>query len=185
MRGEFHGCAFIPLLDEPEASESLELLTSRLAGGAEACCVKPPLGGLAFIATEGEVSDMLDSWWAYAVPADRLPVLVMLHEPGLERWVGEMDAEAVIGVARPDELALYAGMANVQAVVGQDVRMLPELVTRSNDDCFDEAPAGSAAYRRCRTFHRTPLPWVLSDAAPCPLHVPPGRQLPMAGGARP
>ena len=145
MRGEFHGCAFIPLLDEPEASQSLELLTSRLAGGAEACCVKPPLGGLAFIATEGEVSDMLDSWWAYAVPAERLPVLVMLHEPGLERWVGDMDAEAVIGVARPDELALYAGMANVQAVVGRDVGMLTELVMRRYDDCFDAAPAGSAA----------------------------------------
>jgi MinD-like ATPase involved in chromosome partitioning or flagellar assembly len=146
VRGEFHGCAFIPLLDEPEASQSLELLTSRLSASSStpACCVKPPLGGLAFVSTEGEVSDMLDSWWSYAVPADRMPVLIMVHEPGLERWVADMDAEAVIGVARPDELGLYAGMANVQAVVGRDVRVLTELVMRNYDDCFDAASEGEA-----------------------------------------
>jgi MinD-like ATPase involved in chromosome partitioning or flagellar assembly len=146
VRGEYHGCAFIPLLDEPEASQSLELLTSRLSASSSppASCVKPPLGGLAFITTEGEVSDMLDSWWSYAVPAERLPVLVLLHEPGLERWVGGMDAEAVVGVARQDELALYAGLPNVRAVVGRDVRALTELVMRTYDDCFDAPPAGAA-----------------------------------------
>src|ERR1041385_5154369 len=142
MRGEFHGCAFIPLLDEPEASQSLELLASRLdpGGSVPATVVKPPLGGLAFLATEGEVSDMLDSWWTHYVPADRLPVLILRHEPGLERWVGGMDAEAVVGVQRPDELGLYAGMGNVQAVVGRDVRMLTELVMRT------DRSAGSAAW---------------------------------------
>jgi MinD-like ATPase involved in chromosome partitioning or flagellar assembly len=147
VRGEFHGCAFIPLLDEPEASQSLELLTSRLSASAAnpACCVKPPLGGLAFVSHEGEVSDMLDSWWSYAVPAERMPVLIMVHEPGLERWVGGMDAEVVVAVQRQDELALYAGLANVQAVVGQDVRVLTELVMRTYDDCFAPPPAGEAA----------------------------------------
>jgi MinD-like ATPase involved in chromosome partitioning or flagellar assembly len=145
VRGEYHGCAFIPLLDEPEASQSLELLTSRLSasGTPPASCVKPPLGGLAFISTEGEVSEMLDSWWSYAVPADRMPVLVLLHESGLERWVGGMDAEAVVGVTRQDELALYAGLPNVRAVVGRDVRVLTELVMRTYDDCFDAPPAGA------------------------------------------
>jgi MinD-like ATPase involved in chromosome partitioning or flagellar assembly len=146
VRGEFHGCAFIPLLDEPEATRSLELLTSRLAATANppASCVKPPLGGLAFITTEGEVSDMLDSWWGYAVPAERMPVLILLHEPGLERWVAGMDAEAVVGVARQDELALYGDLPNVRAVVGRDVLALTELVMRTYDDCFDAPPAGSA-----------------------------------------
>src|SRR5438477_147693 len=104
------------MVDEPEASQSLELLTSRLSAssGTPASCVKPPLGGLAFLTTEGEVSDMLDSWWSYSVPPDRLPVLILLHEPGLERWVAGMGAEAVVGVARQEELGLYAGLANVQ-----------------------------------------------------------------------
>src|SRR5262252_2138801 len=134
------------MLDEPDASQSLELLASRLltTTGPPASCVKPPLGGLAFITTEGEVSDMLDSWWSYAVPADRMPVLIMLHEPGLEQWLGGMDAEIVVGVQRQDELALYAGLANVQAVVGRDVRMLTELTMRTYDDCFGPPAAGEA-----------------------------------------
>ena len=168
MRGEFHGCAFIPLLDEPEASQSLELLTSRLSASAAnpACCVKPPLGGLAFVSHTGEVSDMLDSWWSYAVPADRMPVLIMLHEPGLEQWVGGMDAEVVVGVQRQDELALYAGQANVQAVVGRDVRMLTELVMRTYDDCFGAPPAGEA---QVLTADDTPYrPRPVARAAPRP-----------------
>ena len=91
MRGEFVGYAFLPLFEEPEASQSLEFLTSRMAStpSIAASCVKPPIGGLAFISTVGEVSDMLDSWWSHAVPPDLLPVLIALHEPGLERWIGE------------------------------------------------------------------------------------------------
>jgi MinD-like ATPase involved in chromosome partitioning or flagellar assembly len=183
VRGEYHGCAFIPLLDEPEASQSLELLTSRLSASATppASCVKPPLGGLAFIATEGEVSDMLDSWWSYAVPADRMPVLVLLHEPGLERWVGGMDAEAVVGVTRQDELSRYAGLPNVRAVVGRDVRALTELVMQTYDDCFDAPPPGADAptappasgdtpYRPRVAARETPRPMV----QPGPPAAPPG-----------
>ncbi|HYW24770.1 MAG TPA: hypothetical protein VE953_11450 [Terriglobales bacterium] len=178
MRGEFHGCAFIPLLDEPEASESLELLTSRLSASANppASCIKPPLGGLAFITTEGEVSDMLDSWWGYAVPADRLPVLVLLHEPGLERWVAGMDAEAVVGVARPDELGLYSGLSNVRAIVGRDVRALTEVVMRTYDDCFDVPPAPAEASGAAPASDGTPYrPRVAPRQPPHPA-VHPGPQ---------
>jgi len=195
VRGEYHGCAFIPLLDEPEASQSLELLASRLltTTGPPAACVKPPLGGLAFITTEGEVSDMLDSWWSYAVPAERLPVLILLHEPGLERWVGGMDAEAVVGVARQDELALYAGLTNVRAVVGRDVAALTELVMRTYDDCFAPPPSGAAPgpvpasddtpYRprgAARPMPRPPgppgppgPPWTAAPPQPAPAPGPP------------
>jgi MinD-like ATPase involved in chromosome partitioning or flagellar assembly len=183
VRGEYQGCAFIPLLDEPEASQSLELLTSRLSvsSGPPASCVKPPLGGLAFITTEGEVSDMLDSWWSYAVPADRLPVLVLLHEPGLERWVGGMDAEAVVGVARQEELALYAGMPNVRAVVGRDVRALTELVMRTYDDCFDAPGAGAAPIALPPPSDHTPFrPRVAPRQAPRPGTDPPPADGPVA-----
>ncbi|HXM56609.1 MAG TPA: hypothetical protein VOB72_14530 [Candidatus Dormibacteraeota bacterium] len=189
MRGEFHGCAFIPLLDEPEASQSVELLTSRLDpdGPVPASCVKPPLGGLAFMATEGEVSDMLDSWWTHYVPADRLPVLILRHEPGLERWVTSMDAEAVIGVQRPDELSLYAGMANVQAVVGRDVRMLTELVMRTYDDCFGAAPSGSAPVLPSDdTPFRPRAPQPMAPRSPLyPSPPPPDPHTPRGGAAAP
>src|SRR5205085_5733755 len=68
---------------------------------------------------------------------------IMVHEPGMERWVGGMDAEAVIGVAREEELALYSGISNVRAVVGRNVLVLTELVMRTFPDCFDQAPAGA------------------------------------------
>jgi MinD-like ATPase involved in chromosome partitioning or flagellar assembly len=174
VRGEYHGCAFIPLLDEPEATQSLELLTSRLSASANppASCVKPPLGGLAFISTEGEVSDMLDSWWSYAVPADRLPVLILLHEPGLERWVGGMDAEAVIGVARQDELALYNGLPNVRAMVGRDVRVLTELVMQTYDDCFVAPPPGTVPSAPVATDDTPYRPRVAPREAPRPMARP-------------
>ncbi len=138
MRGEFVGYAFVPLFEEPEASQSLELLTSRLAPtpSAPTSCVKPPIGGLAFISTVGEVSDMLDSWWSHSVPPDLLPVLIALHEPGLERWIEHVDAEAVVGVSGEHELALYAGLANAQAVVSRDVHALSDFVTRTYPGCF-------------------------------------------------
>jgi cellulose biosynthesis protein BcsQ len=178
VRGEFHGCAFIPLLDEPDATQSIELLESRLSATANppASCVKPPIGGLAFLTTEGEVSEMLDSWWGYVVPAERLPVLILLHEPGLERWVAGMDAEAVVGVARQEEAALYGGMTNVQAVASRDVRALTELVMRTYGEWFDAPPSGAPP----------PIPEPSSDRTPYRPRVAPRQApLPMAGQPMP
>ncbi len=191
MRGEFHGCAFIPLLDEPEATRSMDLLASRLAAstGTPASCVKPPLGGLAFLAADGEVSDMLDSWWSYAVPADRMPVLVLLHEPGLERWVGGMDGEAVVGVARQDELALYGGMSNVRAVVGRDVLALTELVMQTYGDCFDKTPIASPApaetpYQPRAEPRQAPRPLASVPPLHHPAQDPVGQAPPLAAAPR-
>jgi len=180
VRGEYHGRAFIPLLDEPEASQSLELLRSRLSSArVPASCVKPPLGGLAFITTQGEVSDMLDSWWGYTVPADQLPVLILLHEPGLERWVGGMDAEAVVGVGQQEELALYNGMPNVRAVLGRDVRALTELVMRTYGDCFDAPATGWVEPPPALGPNETPYhPRVAPRQAPRPI---PGPQVQQPG----
>lgn len=159
MRGEFHGYAFIALLDEPEASLALELLTSRLlpAPQVPVCCVKPPLGGLAFMAADGEVSDMLDAWWSHVVPAERLPVLVVLHEPGLEHWVRAMDAEAVVGVANEEELTLYAGLAHVHPVAGRDVNALIDVVTRTYPDAFEGIPKQAPAAQPAARSNETPF----------------------------
>jgi MinD-like ATPase involved in chromosome partitioning or flagellar assembly len=138
LRGEFVGHVFVPLFEEPEVSESFGLLTSRLASGPSlrASCVKPPIGGLAFISTVGEVSDILDRWWSKTVPPDLLPVLIALHEPEFERWVEHLDAEAIVGVSGELELALYSGLANVHAVVSQDAQTLSHLVTQRYPACF-------------------------------------------------
>jgi len=139
VRGEFHGWAFIPLFEEPEASQSLELLASRLSPSppVPVTCLKPPIGGLAFLAAEGEVSDMLDAWWASAVPEDLMPVLLVRHEPGLERWLRDVDAEVVVGVAREEELELYRGMPHVRGVASHDPRALVEVAMDAHADCFE------------------------------------------------
>jgi MinD-like ATPase involved in chromosome partitioning or flagellar assembly len=151
LRGDFRGHAFIPLFGEPQAGRSVELLKSRLASAATVEVVEPPVAGLAFIATGGEVSEMLDTWWRYSVPGDRLPVLLMQHEPGLEAWAPDMDANLVVGVAREEERALYDGLPNVQPVMAQDARAVTEFAITAYPECFGgraaaptspQAPAG-------------------------------------------
>src|SRR5947207_1556321 len=84
LRGDFHGYVFIVLLDESEATRSLDAMNARLAAAPPepVSCVRPPLGGMAFITTDGSVSELLDAWWSTAVPPARRPVLLMRHEPG-------------------------------------------------------------------------------------------------------
>ncbi len=149
MPGDFRGYAFLPLFGEPQATESLEVLSSRLMAvpAKPASCVKPPIGGLAFITTGGEVSAMLDAWWGRAVPQDYLPVLLLQHEPGLEEWVGQMDAEAVIGVTNEDDLALYSGIGNARAVVTQSARAVTELVITAYRGCFNQIDSADRPVR--------------------------------------
>jgi MinD-like ATPase involved in chromosome partitioning or flagellar assembly len=84
-----------------------------------------------------------------------------------------MDAEAVVGVARQDEVALYAGLSNVRAVVGRDVRALTELVMRTYDDCFDAPPGGAEAPAAPAASGDTPFrPRVAPREAPRPMVRP-------------
>jgi MinD-like ATPase involved in chromosome partitioning or flagellar assembly len=140
---------FIPLFGEPSAAACVELLRSRVADAplAEVRCLEPPIGGLAFITTGGEVSEMLDAWWSHLVPEECLPVLLALHEPGLEGWVGGLDAEVVVGVSGEEEAALYAAFPNVRTVAAQDPRALTEYTMESFRDCFRTGvgPAGSGS----------------------------------------
>jgi hypothetical protein len=142
LRGDFHGFVFIPALDEPEAGQALELLSARLLASppTPVSLARPPLAGLAFLATTGEVSDMLDSWWLHAVPEPCLPVLILRHEPGLERWARQMDAEAVIGVATTAEQALYSGLPNITTVVAGETEALIAAVVSAHAQCFAPLP---------------------------------------------
>jgi hypothetical protein len=176
LRGDFHGFVFIPALDEPEASRALELLSARLLPSppSPVSLARPPLGGLAFVATTGEVSDMLDSWWLHAVPEPRLPVLLLRHEPGLERWAREMDAEAVVGVATPAEQALYAGLPNVATVVGGETESLVAALMSSHAQCFTPLPEAAPVADPATPFQprREPGSRARSLAAAAPQRAP-------------
>ncbi len=181
MRGEFTGRAFIPLYPDPEASETLAILNAHLVSSppGPAVCLKPPVAGLAFITTVGEVSRMLDDWWEASVPEGTLPVLLMRHEPGLEDWVPVLDAEVVVGVQREEDLSLYARATNVRALVAGDARTITVHAMRCHPEWFDEgfdeeeeeAPPAEA-------------PVATSDLDPYPSSVRMGGVLTTGGGRR-
>jgi MinD-like ATPase involved in chromosome partitioning or flagellar assembly len=138
---------FLAALEEPDASSSLGLLQSgvRRDPAAPVSCAKPPVGGLSFISAGGEASAMLDAWWKLVVPEDSLPVLLMLHEDGLEDWTSHLDAEVVVGVPDGGALALYDGLDNVRAVVAPDASSLTKQAMGLYPSCFALAPAETTA----------------------------------------
>src|SRR5262245_56310439 len=112
------GYTFVPLLPERWNGPSYERLHSRLNPRApvRVACARPPLQGVAFLSATGQVSAVLDDWWRASVPADSVPVLIMLDEPELETWVPGLHAVFVIGVGSDADLARYASHRNVAAV---------------------------------------------------------------------
>ncbi|HLH67564.1 MAG TPA: hypothetical protein VKY90_00645 [Candidatus Dormibacteraeota bacterium] len=176
MRGEFVGRAFIPLYPDPEADEALLILGAHLVSTppGPVVCLKPPVAGLAFITTVGQVSEMLDDWWVANVPEGSLPVLLTLHEPGLEDWVPVLDAEVVVGVPREEDLGLYARAANVRALVASD----PRAVTAHAMRCYPEWFRDEGATPSDDSVG------VLPDVDPFPATVRMGGVLSAGGGHR-
>ncbi len=130
---------FVPLFADPEADACIALLNARIDPQA-AACVKPPVPGLTFIAASGEVSRMLDAWWEASVPDGSRVVLLALHETGLEEWAPTLDADLVVGVAREDDLGLYAGVANVRPLMAKSAREVTEHAIRCFPECFGRPP---------------------------------------------
>ena len=126
MGREFTSRTFIPLFPEPWNAASLERLLSSLgvSAGLPTRCVRPPLTGLAFLTATGQIGALIDEWWRATVPSDSLPVLLMLHDPELPAWIGELEAAFVIGLlhvaggsARATEIATKVDGIDV-AVLG-------------------------------------------------------------------
>ncbi|HZU17784.1 MAG TPA: hypothetical protein VFD01_14440 [Candidatus Dormibacteraeota bacterium] len=151
VRERFTGRAFIPLYPGLEAEEALAVLGAHLSSSppGPVVCLKPPVAGLAFITTVGEVSRTLDVWWEANVPPGALPVLMMRHEPGLEDWVPVLDAEVVVGVGREEDLGLYARASNARALVTSDARAITAHAMRCHPEWFEQGeevpvePAGA------------------------------------------
>jgi MinD-like ATPase involved in chromosome partitioning or flagellar assembly len=169
---------FIPLFADPEAGACVAILNARLDPEA-AVCIQPPVTGLAFIATSGEVSRMLDAWWEASVPDGTRAVLLALHEPGLEEWAPSLDADLVVGVARVDDLGLYAGAANVRPLVTKEPREVTEHAIRCFPECF-----GRPASPDSHVPPAESTPFRPRIQAP---HVPPAeqRRMMMPGPPRP
>jgi cellulose biosynthesis protein BcsQ len=183
------GYVFIPLFGDPQARESAGLLRSRLDPASGAACVEPPVGGMTFVASSGELSGMLDAWWESAVPADLVPVLLLLHEPGLERWVGGLDSEVVVGADTDAELGLYADFPTVRTVPSRDHRVVTEHVIAWYPFCFvgpapDPAPGqrsgapGPPAGQQRQPAAPVDPSWTPFEPRPRPQHgrVPPAAE---------
>lgn len=122
MRRDPRSRTFIPLFPEPTNAASLEQLLPALGvgTGGPTRCLRAPLTGLPFLTATGQVGGLIDEWLRANVPPDSLPVLLMMHDPELPAWIGELEAAFVIGLTDQSDAALYEGadLANIALVQG-------------------------------------------------------------------
>jgi MinD-like ATPase involved in chromosome partitioning or flagellar assembly len=174
LPAEVRRYTFLPLFGEPDGDEARELLEARIEPGAagRVRCLKPPVAGIAFLSTGGELARMLDVWWQVNVGAGVTPVLLMLHEPELETWICGLDAEFVVGVATAGVGELYAGFPNVQTTLTTDFRRVIELAMEQHDGFLPGV--GSGDERGSRPAPPAPTPFVprSQPGAPAPLAPP-------------
>lgn len=79
----------------------------------------PPVRGLAFFA-DADRQPKLDRWWSHAIPDRSVPVHLLVHEEGVPAWLPGLDGHFVVGVAGPDDGALYGGLENVTVADGME-----------------------------------------------------------------
>ena len=164
---------FCPLFPSPRDAEALELLEAGLnrESPVPVHLVTAPVQGLAFFTARGEAARGLDHWWAESVPADSLPVILLLHEADLDRRLLGLDADFAVGVPSAEDLSRYTELGrNVRAVVTEDARELTEFAMQSY------AVAGLNCFRLDFPYRR----WWLGEAAPPPVR-PDSSSLPLAG----
>jgi MinD-like ATPase involved in chromosome partitioning or flagellar assembly len=123
---------FVPLFP----GEDSEVVATWLRGVADpsapcpARVVTMPVGGLAFFTAAGSFACELDLLWTEQVPAETRPVVMLAHEPGLEDYLGQLDAEFVVGLEGGDTDGTYTGFANVGVVAETDPRAIAEAAIR-------------------------------------------------------
>ena len=112
-------------------------LRGALDPDAGAVVLTAPVRGIDFFAARGDLAWELDDWWQRHVSADGRPVLLVMHEPGLERQLAGLDSEIIVGVADEADRRRYASLAHAVAIVTDD----PLALT-------DHAIASFACFRR-------------------------------------
>ena len=128
---------FLSLLPDPGGARVAEALRGALDPEASAVVLAAPVRGIDFFSARGDLAWELDDWWQRHVSADGRPVILVMHEPGLERHLAGLDSEIIVGVADEAERRRYASLAHAVAIVTDD----PLALT-------DHAIASFACFRR-------------------------------------
>ena len=164
MRGSFLSYTFLNPFPEKVSSVAADLMRSGVNPGSAVPVhvVTPPMAGLRFLSATGEEAERLDGWWERHVPADSLPVVVALHEPGLERYLRGLDAEFVIGAVSEMDLARYRGLENVRTLATDSALALTEYAMQA----YAVSPA------RCFRADFPYRAWRLEDVPPGPPPMP-------------
>jgi hypothetical protein len=141
-----HPHVFLSLLPEPGGSRAAEALRRALQPGTVATVLVTPVQGIDFFAARGDLAAELDDWWQRHVPTNGRPVILVRHEPGLERHLAGLDCELIVGVAGEADRHRYASLRQAVAIVTDDPLTLAEHAIASFD-CFGppEAPGEPAA----------------------------------------
>ncbi len=145
MRAEAtdHPHVFLSLLPEPGGSRAAEALRTALQPGTAVTVLVTPVQGIDFFAARGDLATELDDWWQRHVPTNGRPVLLVRHEPGLERQLAGLDCELIVGVAGEADRHRYATLRDAVAIVTDDPLRLAEHAVASFD-CFRPAEAPAA-----------------------------------------
>jgi MinD-like ATPase involved in chromosome partitioning or flagellar assembly len=138
-----HPHVFLSLLPEPGGSRAAEALRRALQPGTVATVLVTPVQGIDFFAARGDLAAELDDWWQRHVPTNGRPVILVRHEPGLERHLAGLDCELIVGVAGEADRHRYASLRQAVAIVTDDPLTLAEHAIASFD-CFG-APAAPPA----------------------------------------
>lgn len=131
---------FLSLLTEPAGSRAVEVLRAAVDPTSPTSAVlEAPVRGIEFFTARGSLAAELDAWWQQHVPSGVQPVVLVMHEPGLEQHLAGLDTALVVGVAGEDDRRRYDGLSHVRPVLTDDPLALAEHAIASFD-CFSRAP---------------------------------------------
>ena len=142
MHAELAGrpLVFLSLVPDPGGLQVAEALREALDPEAGASVLTAPVRGIDFFAARGDLAWELDDWWQRHVPPNGHPVILVMHEPGLERHLAGLDSELIVGVADEAGRERYASLGQATALVTDDPLVLAAHV-RASFACF-RRPAG-------------------------------------------
>src|SRR5262249_20056284 len=129
---------FLSLLPDPGGVRVAEALRGALDPDASAVVLTAPVRGIDFFAARGDLAWELDDWWQRHVSADGRSVILVMHEPGLERHLAGLDGEIIVGVADEAERRRYASLGQVVAIITGDPLALTDHAIASYP-CFRRA----------------------------------------------
>jgi len=137
LHGDASAPVFLVLLnDESRARMSAEVLADALGGTV----LVPPERGLAFFAAAAS-QELLDRWWAGAVPPDSQPVYLIEHQEGLLDWIRGIDGCFLIEVRSSIDALRYDALGSAFAVLcDSEMDLVYEAVHR-----FGKPPVAPAA----------------------------------------